>query len=274
MSSAKPTGVSLRLMLSASACLLLIVTAWSGLLDRGAEGHYDLMLKRALLTFAAARTLNGIISVAKETEVAIQPAGVGVKLAPGQILDPINDLIEQFSWVMLAAAASLGIQRMLLELSQWVLLNVALSLAALGWLWSLWQGLGAQRLLARILLVLTLLRLAVPGMLLSSELVHWLIVDRAYQGATAELEQAKSGLTALHEQDGGLVEADDKVGPTRWLSQAGDWLRIGERVQAYQAQAGRLAESVVQLIAVFVLQTMLLPLLFLWALLRLARQLW
>lgn len=36
------------------------------------------MLKRALVTFALTRTLNGVISVAQGTQLAFQPAGVGV----------------------------------------------------------------------------------------------------------------------------------------------------------------------------------------------------
>jgi hypothetical protein len=48
--------------------------------------------------------------VLEETEVAIGFSGVGFVLALGQILDPVNDLIERFSWVVLAAGASLGAQ--------------------------------------------------------------------------------------------------------------------------------------------------------------------
>ena len=69
--------------------------------------------------FAMARGLNGVISVAQGTSVAIQPAGVGVMLAPGELLDPVNDLVEQFSTVMLFASASLGLQRLLIGMSGW-----------------------------------------------------------------------------------------------------------------------------------------------------------
>ena len=34
-----------------------------------------------------------------------------------KVLDPINDLAERFSWVMLVNTASLGIQRILMEKS-------------------------------------------------------------------------------------------------------------------------------------------------------------
>ena len=57
-------------------------------------------LKNALVTFAVARTLNGVISAAQGTEVALEPGGVGVVLSVGEVLDPINDLIERFSAVI------------------------------------------------------------------------------------------------------------------------------------------------------------------------------
>ena len=60
-------------------------------------------------------------------------------LTPGQILDPINDLVERFSSVMLIASSSLGLQIVLLDILSWWVLSAALiaSLAvALLLIWS------------------------------------------------------------------------------------------------------------------------------------------
>ena len=83
------------------AMLAVVWGAWLAPLDAPATEQVEAGLKRALISFAAARALNGVISVAQGTEVSVQPLGVGVTLAPGQLLDPINDLIEQFSNLML-----------------------------------------------------------------------------------------------------------------------------------------------------------------------------
>jgi hypothetical protein len=53
-------------------------------LDAFAEAKVDDGFKRALATFAAVRALNALISVAPGTELATQPAGVGLNFAPGQ----------------------------------------------------------------------------------------------------------------------------------------------------------------------------------------------
>ena len=88
------------------AVLIMVVCSWLAPIDAAANKQVDAGLKRALISFTTARVLNAIISVAQGTEVAVQPAGVGVIFTPGQLLDPINDLVEQFSNLMLAASVA------------------------------------------------------------------------------------------------------------------------------------------------------------------------
>ena len=75
-----------------------------------------------VVAFGLARTLNGAISVAQGTEIALQPAGVGVTLTAGEVLDPLNDLVERFSLLALTATISLQGQILLTELlsTHWV----------------------------------------------------------------------------------------------------------------------------------------------------------
>ena len=56
-----------------------------------------------------------MISVVQGTQVSVQPGGVGVTFTPGQALDPINDLVEQFSLLMLGASVSFGVQLALIK---------------------------------------------------------------------------------------------------------------------------------------------------------------
>ena len=95
--------------------ILAIVFNLNQALDNSSQHYVDKAFNRAIISFGIAKTLNGVISVAQGTEVAIQPAGVGINLTPGQILDPVNDLIERFSWIMLASTTSLGIQKVFLK---------------------------------------------------------------------------------------------------------------------------------------------------------------
>ena len=94
--------------------------------------YVDDAFNRALVSFALARTTNAIISVIQDSEIDIAPAGIGVTIAIGEALDPINDMIERFSWVMLVSLVSLGMQKMLIEISPWISFKLLLLPALVG----------------------------------------------------------------------------------------------------------------------------------------------
>ena len=109
---------SLYLKIVLSILLVFSITfCYTHTLDNLAQENIDLSLKRALVSFGSARALNAVISVIQGTEISIEPMGVGMTLTPGEALDPINDLIERFSMVMLASSTSIGIQKIFLQIS-------------------------------------------------------------------------------------------------------------------------------------------------------------
>lgn len=256
----------------------LVGLAASGVMDRGAETQYESMLKRALVTFALARTLNGVISVIQETEIALQPAGVGVEFSPGQILDPVNDLVERFSWVMLAASASLAVQRLLLEISGWAGMTMILAAVVIFWAVCLIRPRGSYWRIAgtRMLAVAVILRFAVPVVVLATDTVYQVFLDPAYQSASGQVDTTRADLTRLHQRE--VAEASGEapsgsLGLSRWFSETSERFRIRERLESYQSLFTDIAENLVELIAVFVIQTLLLPLLFLWGMVKVARRL-
>jgi hypothetical protein len=249
--------------------------------------NYEDLFQRAIVTFALARTLNGVISAVQGTEVALQPAGVGVTLTPGQILDPVNDLVERFSWIMLGATVSLGVQNVLLEISAWWALQGVVVVLAL-WLGVLlWRdgpaahrSSRARQLLWRSLLVVAFLRFAVPLTLVANEAIYDLFLESRYaesteiiQAAGNEIEAISEAAVAEDESDSGEEGMlDSLLGPLREVwNEASAGAGLAERVAAIQARAGALIEHIIQLSVVFVLQTGLLPVAFLWLFLQLGR---
>ena len=168
-------STSVRKWLLSVVLLLAAALSMTSFVDQRAEIEYEKLFQRALITFALARTINGVISVVQGTEIALQPAGVGVTLTPGEILDPVNDLIERFSWIMMGATVSLGIQNVMLDISAWWLIQ-SLIVVLCAWvmlrLWYPGEGTGGQipkLLLKRVLLVLLFVRFAVPVMLIAND---------------------------------------------------------------------------------------------------------
>ncbi len=253
--------------------LALVVMAWTGPLDRLAEDQAQAGLKRALATFAAARALNGVISVAQGTEVAVEPGGVGVTFAPGQILDPVNDLLEQFSTLMLTASVSFGVQNALIAIGRFWVVSLLLTLVVLTWLlWPWLRGQPAPRLLGRILVLLVLVRFAVPIASVGSDSAfRWFLTER--------YERSQAALTLSATQVDQLAAPEQPPPATlgervhRWWNEASEAMDVSARLDALKEAATRVTEHVIELIVVFLLQTLIVPSLLLWALWKSALEL-
>ncbi|MBL8157399.1 MAG: hypothetical protein JNM70_24740, partial [Anaerolineae bacterium] len=66
-----------QLVVATVAALVAVALAALGTLDSWAGREVDAALGRALLAFALARGLNGVISVVQGTQVALEPGGLG-----------------------------------------------------------------------------------------------------------------------------------------------------------------------------------------------------
>ena len=65
--------------------VVIVGLAASGVADRLSKDYAATALERAFVTWAVARGLNGVISVAQGTEVALEPGGVGVNSNPVRV---------------------------------------------------------------------------------------------------------------------------------------------------------------------------------------------
>src|SRR5660397_82253 len=92
--------------------LFIVYWATFATINENANIRLDSSFKQALAVFATAKGLNAVISLVQGTEVG--PPGVTISI--GEILDPINDLVERFSWIMLASLTSLGIQKIMMNI--------------------------------------------------------------------------------------------------------------------------------------------------------------
>ena len=251
-----------------AAALLAVIIAFTGIADRSSEAIAADSLKRALVTFAAARALNGAISAAQGTELALEPAGVGVVLSVGQVLDPINDLVERFSSVMLVAASSIGLQNILLRISSTIGFDIALVVVAL-WLllatWSPWLQ-TSMPWARRALLVAIFVRFALPVLIVGGDLV--------FEGFLATEQQA--ALEALRGVQADIVEISDEAPlPSsergtlleRFSGLVDKTLAAVDPRDTLNKLSDRVAdasEHIISLIVIFVLQTILLPIAFVW----------
>jgi hypothetical protein len=259
--------------------------------DTRSIAYVDQSLKNAGAAFLLARGFNAVVSVFQESEVQLEPGGVGVSLALGQALDPVNDLIERFSWVMLASLTSLGIQRFLIEITPLVSIQILLSAALCFLLAGLWlprkPGVNVTQVGLTLLCLSILLRFAVPAMAFLNHQVYVAFLEDRHNQSVEMLSASTSALEsyALDETTAGKQpEAREKLPESEqgWLSQMMDqfdqtveqgkrMFDVNAKFKAVQSLAHEMVETIVDLIVVFILNTIVLPIIFLYGIIKLGQ---
>ncbi|WOO39933.1 hypothetical protein [Rubellicoccus peritrichatus] len=85
-------------------------------IDRQADHYFESAISQAGLAYATCRVVNASVSVVGDSQVQLEPAGIGISLAAGKVLDPIDDMTERLSNVLVTAIVSLGIQKLAYEI--------------------------------------------------------------------------------------------------------------------------------------------------------------
>ncbi len=242
----------------------LVSLSWSGLLERNADARLTTVLERALITAAIARGLNGVISVAQGTEIAVQPIGVGVTITAGQILDPLNDLVERFSWLSLVASASLGTQLLLTEIATEPALNIGVSALAAGFLLLLWWP-GAARAAGWLMRALALALMIRFLFTLVSLTVGWVdawVLEQRQQSAMAELTLAKEDIDALQttpDVPATGTESSIRQRFNNLVDEGRQLLDLEAQIGALEERTESAIEHLLALTVLFLVQTLLVP---------------
>jgi len=243
--------------------------------DDLADRYFIESIQAATIAYATARGVNAVVSVIKESELDLAPAGVGVTIAAGQILDPIDDMTERLSSVLVAAIASLGIQKLGFEISVVVSFKIIamLLLLCIPLIWRQ-NALGTHLLEVslKVCFILLLLRFMLPISALVSDSIykHWLqpnieesieklaLVNDSYQEmSNLQAEPSEGFFSSL------TGTARNKVKQTR--------LAFSHMVQNVEQIIASLLSLMTAYLAIFVIQIILLPLFMLWMLLAILK---
>lgn len=244
----------------------ILICAWANPLDDFAMRQVDAGFKRAIVSFGTARLLGAVISVAQGTDVIMQPVGVGMKFAPGQILQPIGDLVGKFADLMLTATVIFGAMKVLLLIGGNFWSSMAVSGATILWIWYFWRGRPSPLWLSRLAVILMLIRFAVPVVMVGSDAVFQQFMADDYKTSQSALD-----VTAGNIESSPMPQASSHNEIGMWEKMKG-WVATSIDVPAHlksMAQgATKMVEHIIMLIVVFLLQTLVIPLVFFWALYR------
>ena len=254
---------TLARVLLAAFLVVVLAGAWYGPLDRVAMDQVDAGLKRSLISFATARGLNGVISMIQGTQVSVQPLGIGTTFSIGQILRPINDLTAQFAELMLAASIAFGVMKALISIGSFWVISLLVSVAGLSWGWMQWRGRNVPGWIGRAFFLLLFVRFAVPLVTVGSDAVFQRFLLDDYTRSQKAIEGDRDEFITLAPNIDENNAAKDAVeGIRAWWSK----INLGESVHKLKNSVARVTEHIVKLIVVFLMQTLVIPLILLWAL--------
>ncbi len=251
-------------MISAAAAALIL--NWLPGLDAAAEMYLADAITDNLIIFATARSLNAIISVIQSIELSVS-IGAGVAVNFGELLDPLNDLIERFSGFVLYGLAGLGLQKLVLvatsSLFMKVFTTIVIVCGLMQWLWKP----EIFRWLPRLVGLLLIVRFAFVVEVGVIAALDKLYFDQQQAEAHSALQLAQESLGNLREEYQDIVANQGFVTGT-WEA-AGSLFGTDEQSGITEITAS----AVVELIVITLVRGLLLPLCFIWLIFALAGRL-
>ena len=245
------------------------------ILDAKTDAYFNEAITNAGIAYATTRVINASVSVIKESKLQLEPAGVGVSIAIGQIVDPINDMTERLSLVLVTAITSLGVQKLAYEISVSLapqLLSVCLFILSIIIWFEGKRMMAMQSFLMRGLLLIAMIRFCLPVSSIANEYLY----ENHFAGQIAQANIALSldaaELDSLQEYS--LPKVDGIMGTIEnsaaFLKQKSSEFKAA--LMAIINNMGTKIDNLLKLtflyVGVFLFQVIILPLLSFWFLMK------
>ncbi|WP_417326157.1 hypothetical protein [Halarcobacter sp.] len=234
-------------------------------IDTTAKNLVDDSFSQAIIVFGSAKALNAVISLAQGTELSLPFFVVAI----GEVLDPVNDLVEQFSLVMLASMTSLGIQKIFLnfvtnEIYNYLLLVLVVVLNI--WLYKRFRNDNKLRdIFFKAVFVLLFLRFAIPMISYVNDISYNYFVKEEYniERLNENIVKVKEDVSKVNQE---TLQEKKESSIFDKIVEKFDSEYYSKKVQEYTDAVDNSSEYIIDLIIVFIFQTIFLPILFLFIL--------
>jgi hypothetical protein len=237
-------------------------------LDTTTGAYFQESITKAGVAYATCRVINASVSIVKESNLQLEPAGIGVSLAVGQALDPIDDMTERLSDVLVTAITSLGVQKLAYEISVSlvppILAVLLFVLSVLIWFENERMAF-CRKTVFRFLLLLVIARFCLPLSSMANDFLYNHFFLDSISKANQELALASAELDDL--KDFSLPEIDGILGTiensTSFLKQRS--IEFKNVLVTTVSNMGNIIENLLELtflyVGIFLIQVIILPLL-------------
>jgi len=279
-SSIKQTAVKSILGILLSIALFFSSGIQVPVIDSTAEAYFRDSITKAGVSYGVCRIINATVSVIKESSVELEPAGIGLSLAVGQIVDPINDMVERVSNVLVMSITSLGVQELAYEISLTVVpLIVAVLLLILSIL--VWfrneRILKLQRIVLNVLVIASIARFCLPLSSMANEFLQETFFEDKIVEANTKLADGTADLNKLKD-----VHVPKYEGVIGTIENSASYLKqksidFKKAIAVTIENKTIIVENLLQLtflyLGIFIIQVLVLPLMTFWFLMRLVNSL-
>jgi ABC-type multidrug transport system fused ATPase/permease subunit len=243
--------------------------------DDLSQKFFENTITKAAVAYASVRVVNATVSIIQESKLQIEPGGVGVSLAVGQVLDPLNDMAERLSNVLVMAITSLGVQKLAYEIS---ITTTPFILGILLFIFSITLWIKSPKIerlqlfMVQISLLLFIARLCLPISALANHYIYENFFESKIQESKKALQITKIDINTLADMN---IQNDDgfwnKI-TTTTQSLRDKTTKLQEAFSYILENASQLIENLITLtflyIGIFLIQVILLPIATFWLLLR------
>lgn len=249
-------------------------------LDSVADRYFQDSITKAGVSYGVCRLINGTVSVIQQSSVQLEPAGIGMSLAVGQIVDPINDMVERLSDVLVLSITSLGIQELAYEISIMLAPPVGASflfvLSVLLW-FKKDTFFALQKVVLNVLILISIARFCLPVSSLANEFLQEHFFEDKIIEANGKLAEGMADLNTLNE-----VDVPEYEGVLKTIENSASYIKhksvdFKNAVSITLENKGLIVENLLKLtflyLGIFVIQILVLPLSIFWLLMRLVNAL-
>jgi len=271
-----------KIIISSIGALVAILLFFSPglrlpILDSTTDVYFREAISKAGITYATCRLINSSVSIIKDSNLNLEPAGVGITLAIGQALDPIDDMTERVSDVIVTAITSLGVQKLAYEMSVSLapsILSMFLLISSI-LIWFKDQRLVTiQKNIIGFILLILIARFTLPISAITNNFLQGNFFEEKISNANKELALGSAELEKL--MDFSLPETDGVLGTIKNSASfvKRKSLELKNSLVDTISDTGHIIENLLKLIflyvGIFLIQVIALPILVFWLFVKFA----
>jgi hypothetical protein len=250
------------------------------ILDSTADTYFRDSISKAGASYGVCRVINATVSIIKESSVELEPAGVGLSLAVGQAVDPINDMVERLSDVLVMSITSLGVQKLTYEICLTLAPQVLAFFLIIFSILTLFKDdriFKLQRLILSILIIISIARFCLPVSSMANQFLQDHFFEQKIVEANSELARGIADLDKL--KDVALPKYDGVIGT---IENSASYLKqksidfknaIAVTIENRDIIVENLLELTFLYVGIFIVQVLVLPLLVFWFLIKVVNSL-